>query len=488
MTGSRRNDFLIPTLAVLFDSAAIAVAFLFSYWLRFHTSLFAVLPLADDTPPLDAYIRGLIVVVPVWLLLFRARQMYGARRNVALPDEFFNIIKIVTLGMLLVMSAAFFYRAFSYSRLVFGLLWVNSIVMLFFGRVLLRAWERSLYRRGRDLRNAVIIGAGATADRIYRTLHNHPLLGYRIIGYFADTRGNAEAFLSEAQYLGSIAQVQEGLVTKQIELALIALDHEEHQKLFQLISECEGVNVEFMMVPDILELMATPDSMGIREIEGIPFIKIKGVPMTTWGRIMKRAFDLTVSAILLVFLSPLMLLIALLIKVSSNGTVLFRQDRIGLDGGRFMMLKFRTMVSGADKYDEAAGLGIPDDPRQTTVGRTLRSLSLDELPQLLNVLMGEMSLVGPRPERPFFVEQFKSLVPKYLDRHRLKTGMTGWAQVNGLRGNSSIEERIRYDLYYIENWSIGFDLKILMKTFGALLFHPDGQVERPPNSVNTSQP
>jgi exopolysaccharide biosynthesis polyprenyl glycosylphosphotransferase len=220
-----------------------------------------------------------------------------------------------------------------------------------------------------------------------------------------------------------------------------------------------------MMVPDALEMMTGGARM--REIEGIPFITLKSVPMTTWGRMLKRSFDIVVSGLLLLLLSIPMVLAALAIKVGSKGSVFLRQERVGIDGKKFEMLKFRSMGVGA----EAASGPVwakDGDPRRTAVGKFLRKTSMDELPQLINVLKGEMSLVGPRPERPFFVEQFKSLVPKYLDRHRVKTGMTGWAQVNGLRGNTSLEERVKYDLYYVEHWSMWFDIKILFKTVGAL--------------------
>jgi len=213
--------------------------------------------------------------------------------------------------------------------------------------------------------------------------------------------------------------------------------------------------------------------MQVKEIEGIPFIKIKGVPITTWGRIMKRAFDFVLSSLFIALGSLFFVLIAVAIKLSSKGPVFFKQERIGFDGEPFNMIKFRTMKVGAEKFDNQAGLGIKDDPRQTSIGSFLRKTSLDELPQLFNVLKGEMSLVGPRPERTFYVEKFKDIIPKYLDRHRVKTGMTGWAQINGFRGDTSLEERIRYDLYYIENWSLGLDLKILFKTVGAVIFHHD---------------
>lgn len=469
MSRPRSTDVLIPALGVLLDALTIEAAFLVAYWLRFNTAVISFLPLTEDTPPMGAYLSASAVIIPVWLLLFRSAGMYGARRNVGLADEFLHIVRVLALGMLIVMSAAFFYRAFSFSRVVVVLLYGTSVLSVFAGRVILRRIEISLYRSGRELRNAVIVGSNEMAGRIYGVLHNHPLLGYRISGYFAESPADPGSPLAKAPRLGTLADVPGRLSAESIELALIALPHAEHGKLYALVEECEGVNVEFMMVPDMLELLAA--NMKMREIEGIPFIRLKGNPLTAWGRITKRLFDAVGSASLLVAASPLLLGAALAVRLGSPGPVFFRQERLGLDGKRFLMIKFRTMVAGAEKQDRDAGLGIPDDPRQTGVGRFLRRTSIDELPQLLNVLRGEMSLVGPRPERTFFVEQFKDRIPKYLDRHRVKTGMTGWAQVNGLRGNSSLEERIKYDIYYIENWSLGFDIKILMKTAGALLRH-----------------
>ncbi len=471
MSNTRRNDFLIPTLAVLFDGLAIEVAFLFSYWLRFQTDVLLFLNISEDTPPLDAYVYGSLVVIPVWWILFNSREMYAARRNVSLSDEFVSVVKLVSVGMLLVMSAAFFYRAFSYSRIVFGLLWIFSSFFIFLGRVIVYQIEKSLYKKGKELRNAVIIGNNQTANRIYKTLHNHPLLGYKFIGYFALSKCDANESLSKEHYLGTFDEVSDALNQHRIELVLVAMNLDEHDSLYKLLRECEGINVEFMMVPDILELMA--GGMQVKEIEGIPFIKIKGVPITTWGRIMKRAFDFVLSFLFLVSSFWLFGLIALIIKLTSKGSVFFKQERIGFDGEPFNMMKFRTMKIGAEKFDTEAGLGVKDDPRQTSIGKILRKTSLDELPQLFNVLKGEMSLVGPRPERTFYVEKFKDVIPKYLDRHRVKTGMTGWAQIHGFRGDTSLEERIRYDLFYIENWSLGLDLKILFKTIGAVIFHRD---------------
>jgi exopolysaccharide biosynthesis polyprenyl glycosylphosphotransferase len=472
MPNPRRNDFLIPTLAVIFDSAAIELSFLFSYWLRFETTFLNFLPLTEDIPPLKAYIYGSFVIIPIWLMISNSQNMYGARRNVALTDELFSIVKIVTIGMLVVMSTAFFYRAFSYSRVVFGVLWFSSIVTIFTSRFILLQIEKALYAKGRELRNAVIIGCNDTANQIFKSLHNHPLLGYRLIGYFSDTPCSHLLPLTEAKHLGTLPQAPDKLVEERIELALISLENGEHPQLYKLLQECEGVNIEFLMVPDILEIMASPTKIEMREIEGLPFIRIKGVPMTTWGRITKRIFDLFVSIILIILFSPLLILISLLIKLGSKGPVFYMQKRVGLDGKQFDMIKFRSMKVEAEQHTGPTW-AKEEDPRRTKIGVFFRKTSLDELPQLFNVIKGDMSLVGPRPERPYFVEQFKTLVPKYLDRHRVKTGMTGWAQVNGLRGNTSLEERIKYDIYYIENWSLGFDIKILVKTLKVFLLIKD---------------
>jgi len=467
MSRSRRGDFLIPLLTVAFDAAAIELSFLLSFWLRSFSPFFSALGFVHaDAPPIKSYWLGSLFVIPVWSLLFHARKMYGARRSVSLSDEFINIIKVVSLGMLIVMSMAFFYRAFSYSRIVFALLWITSITFIFIGRATVQMFERHLFRQGKNLLHSVIVGNDNLANDVHTRLNRHPSFGIDIRGYFADTAANVELNLSRAPYLGSISEAPAFIMSNSIELVFIALRSRDHAKLFELISACEGVNVEFMMVPDVLEILTS--QVKVKELEDIPFLRIKSIPMSTWGRILKRVFDIAVSSTLLVGLSPLWLLIVLLVRLDSRGPVFFRQDRVGLDGKKFTMYKFRSMKVGAE-----VGTGPvwtkKHDPRRTRIGVLLRRLSIDEVPQLYNVLNGDMSLVGPRPERPFFVDQFKSLVPKYLDRHRVKAGMTGWAQVNGLRGETSLEERIRFDLYYIENWSLTFDFKILLRTLRAAL-------------------
>ncbi len=466
---ARRGDFLIPFLTVLSDAIAIEFAFLFSYWLRFQSPLVNYLGVKEmGGPPFSGYLFGSFFIAFVWLLLFQARQMYGVRRSVTLSDELLNIVKVVSWGMLIVMSAAFFYREFSYSRIVFGFLWVASIAFVFLGRTALHSLERRFYRKGRHLKHAIIVGSDTLANQVFVELNRHPSFGFNILGYFADAPADKELNLNNASHLGPLSETATFIRENNLELVFIALQSKDHHRLFEIISESEGVNVEFMMVPDVLDILTS--DVKVKELQGIPFLTIKSVPITIWGRITKRTFDLVVSAALLFAFSPIWLLLALAVKLSSRGPVFFKQERLGMDGRKFTMFKFRSMRIDAEVQTGPVWTA-KDDPRRTPIGVLLRKTSMDEIPQLINVLKGEMSLVGPRPERPYFVEQFKHLVPKYLDRHRVKTGMTGWAQVNGFRGDTSLEDRIKYDLYYIENWSLAFDIKILLRTIrAALLF------------------
>ncbi|MBI3585966.1 MAG: undecaprenyl-phosphate glucose phosphotransferase [Ignavibacteriales bacterium] len=463
-----RKDFLIPLVTVISDVIAIEAAFLFSYWLRFYSPLTSTIPVTLGFPPLEAYVIGSLVVIPTWLFLFNSRNMYASRRITYFSDEFFAIVRLVFVGMLIVMAGAFFYRAFSYSRVVFAMLGFSAVFFISIERFIVMKFEQRWYARGHDLKEVIIVGTNATARRVYENISSHPFLGYHVVGYFS-ANGAHEMNDSGAKHLGSIDVVPVYIKEHTIDVVLIALSYKEHPQLYEMVRECEGLNTEMMMVPDMLEMMTS--RVRIKELEGIPFINIKGVPLSTWNIILKRSFDAFVAVLVLILASPLFLLIAVLVKLDSKGPVFFLQERVGLDGVPFQVMKFRTMRTDAEK-DTGPVWTTKSDPRTTNTGKFLRRFSLDEIPQLLNVLRGDMSIVGPRPERPHFVEQFKE-IPKYLDRHRVKTGMTGWAQVNGLRGNAPIEERTKYDVYYVENWSLIFDLKIILKTIRAVLFGED---------------
>jgi len=469
MPHKRRQDLFIPLLTVISDAAAIEISFLFSYWLRFFSTLTYYIPIEYGLPPLDAYIKSSFVVIPVWCWLFNARHLYLPRRITSFSDEFFAIVRIVVLGMLLVMAGAFFYRSFSYSRIVFWILGVSAVVFISIGRFILMKFEQFWYARGNDLKRVLIVGTSTVADKTYRSLTMHRSLGYEALGY-CSVHSSAGDTMDHIPYMGSIASVPELIKTRHIDMILIAFSETEQPLLHDLVRNCQGLNVEMMMVPDILELMTS--QVQIKHIEGIPFLGIKSPTLSSWNFIVKRTFDLLFASLILLLASPIIGLIVILIKLDSRGPVFYLQERIGLDGEVFKVMKFRSMHTDAE---QATGpvWSQKNDPRTTALGRFLRRFSLDELPQLMNVLRGDMSIVGPRPERPYFVEKFKNQVPRYLERHRVKTGMTGWAQVNGLRGNASIAERTNYDIYYVEHWSLVFDLKIILKTIHAVLFGMD---------------
>jgi exopolysaccharide biosynthesis polyprenyl glycosylphosphotransferase len=464
-----QKDFVIPLLTVIADSLAIESAFLFSYWLRFHSPLTSFIPVTLGIPSLEAYVLGSLIVIPIWILLFHSRRMYAARRNVYFSDEFFAIVRLVFFGMLIVMSAAFFYRAFSYSRAVFALIGLSAVGFISVARALVLRFEQYWYARGNDLKDVVIVGTNRTARRVFDSIIQNPTLGYRVVGFFS-VNGLDQMETAGADFLGGIHQVPAYVRNHGVDIVLVSLTYKDHPQLYELVRDCEGLNTEIMMVPDMLELMTS--RVRIKELHGIPFINIKGDPMTTWNLIVKRTFDVIFSGISLILTSPLIGMLALLIKLDSKGPVFYSQDRVGIDGRSFQLIKFRTMRVNAENNTGPVWTK-KNDPRRTRFGGLLRRFSLDELPQLFNVLAGDMSIVGPRPERPHFVDQFKKEIPKYLDRHRVKTGMTGWAQVNGLRGNAPIEERTKFDVYYVENWSLVFDLKIILKTVRAVIFGKD---------------
>jgi exopolysaccharide biosynthesis polyprenyl glycosylphosphotransferase len=469
MKAKRQRDLLIPLLTVISDIVAIEGAFLFSYWLRFYSSFTQLFPVTSGFPPLEAYVEGSLVVIPVWLFLFNNRKMYRPRRIVYFSDDFFAVVRLVTIGMLIVMASTFFYRAFSYSRLVFGLIGLTAVSFISLGRFALLKFEQWYYSKGNDLQRVAVIGTNDIAKRISASLAANRMLGYEALGYFS-ANGKPAPGIKSLPHLGSFSSLPGKIKKRDIDVILIALNEKEYPLLRSLIRSCQGLDVEIMMVPDIVELMAS--QVRIKHLNGIPFLGIKSPALSAWNFIVKRAFDIACAATILVLTSPLFLLIAIAIKLDSKGPVFYLQDRVGLDGAVFKLIKFRSMRANAEKATGPVWSG-KNDPRRTSIGRILRRFSFDELPQLINVLRGDMSLVGPRPERPYFVEQFKKSVPRYLDRHRVRAGMTGWAQVNGLRGDASVAERTKFDVYYVENWSLVFDIKIILKTVRAVLFGKD---------------
>jgi len=451
-----RQQFLLLALLAA-DTLAATSAFLGAFSLRFHTPF---LPTPLEYPPLGRYLPLLLAALPFQAFAFQLVGLYRIRRERSKADEAFAQAQGVTLTTILLVATTFFIRSESYSRLVMVIFWGLDLVFVFGVRLGIREILRHLRRRGRFLRHVLIVGAGALGREVAQTLRGHPELGLRVTGFLDDQLPVGER-IEGREVLGGYEAVRSVVQSHRVSQIFIALPLEAHQELMKILNSLEGELIDIKVVPDILQFITLHSA--VEELDGLPIIGLSESPITGWPRLLKRFLDLSCAALGLLLLSPPLALIALAIKLSSHGPILYGQERMGLDGRRFVMYKFRTMLAGAE--DEIGPVwAAPDDTRRTWVGRFLRRLSLDELPQLWNVIAGEMSLVGPRPERPYFVEQFKARVPQYMLRHKVKSGMTGWAQINGWRGQSSIERRIEYDLYYIENWSLAFDLKILILT------------------------
>jgi Undecaprenyl-phosphate glucose phosphotransferase len=439
-------------LTLAADLLLIAACWIVAYAVRFY--LFPVV----DTPPFAGYALQLVPILVVWGFAFRAFDLYRPNRLGSRVSEWLDVAKASTLGVLvLVAIMTFVFREYAYSRLVIGLFWAESIVAVSLSRAVFRELFRFARRHGFNQRYAIVVGGGEPAAEVLRVLRRRPDVGIRVLGMLSDKREVPD----NVRWLGGIEDVRAVLDRQQVDIVFIALPHADYSRITTVLHGIGDDPVAIHLVPDVFALASLRG--GVEEFETVPFIHLRESPLYGWNRVLKRAFDLVGGALALTLAAPVMLAIVVALKLTSPGPALYRQERMGVDGRRFRILKFRTM-----RVDAEAQTGpvwaTPDDPRRTWFGGFLRRWSLDELPQFLNVLRGEMSLVGPRPERPSFVEEFRRRVPGYMLRHKVKAGITGWAQINGWRGNTSIERRIECDLYYIERWSLAFDLRILIQT------------------------
>jgi Undecaprenyl-phosphate glucose phosphotransferase len=409
-------------------------------------------------PPLADYLLMLLPILLVWSVSFRAFGLYRPRRIGSHLSEAVDIAKASTMGVLVLVAVmTFFFRGYDYSRVVivyFGLL---SIAVVWFSRAAFREGLRFARRHGYNQRFAVVVGDGELAATVVQRLQDRRDVGIQVLGVVGDDKDDTGG----ARRLGGYADLRAVLDAHTVDHVILALAHEDYGRLAGLLDAVGDEPVTIHVVPDLLRFASLRG--GIEQFEGMPFIHLRESPLYGWNRLAKRVFDFVFSAVVLAGIWPALLLLAAAIKLSSRGPVFYRQQRMGLDGRRFEMLKFRTMDADAEARTGPVW-ARPSDQRRTSFGAFLRRLSLDELPQFINVIRGEMSVVGPRPERPVFVEKFRQTVPGYMLRHKVKAGITGWAQVNGLRGNTSLEKRIQYDIEYIERWSVWLDVKIIAMT------------------------
>ncbi|MCL4466641.1 MAG: undecaprenyl-phosphate glucose phosphotransferase [Chloroflexi bacterium] len=458
----RRSGFaaFLPQVTLVLSDVVLLLA---AYWLAYHARFeLSFLPFQEMHPwrrYLDVVGLQMLLLVPV----FAAHGLYRLRRTISYSEELYGVFTAVSIDALLVLVAAVLVqREFIYSRgvIVFG--WLLSVLLVTLGRYVYYSLRATLRAAGLDMEKVLIVGTDETAKMVYERIQQSPQLGYLPIGFLRSRGGNGVEIFEGLPVLGDLEDVDQVVKRHGVEHVIVAVPGLAHEDLVMLVGKCRAQDVNIRVFPDIFQLSA--GQVNIDELNGLPLVTVKDIALRGYRLALKRLMDLIFSGFLLLLLSGPMLLIAVLVKLSGpRAPVFYAQERVGLDGRPFPMIKFRTMRPDAEQTTGPVW-AKKDDPRRTRLGTLLRRFSIDELPQLINVLVGEMSMVGPRPERPHFVEQFSQVIPRYAERHREKAGLTGWAQVNGLRGDTSIEERTAYDLWYVENWNLWLDVKIVMRT------------------------
>ncbi len=458
----RRTSQLLSAWFLVWDLAVTAVAWVGSYYLRFDSGWFPVL---KDTPDVALCLRNLPVTLLCAALAYRWTGQYKLNRFRRFREELLGAIQGTGLMVLLVMATTFLRQDPYESRVTMAIFTIASAVGILTVRRLSWMALRELRSRGYNQTRSIIVGTGRVARQTARALHRLSWLGIRNIGYIED---HPSRWTDDLNTLGTSADLPVLIQKYQVGHVFIALPmsrYHDARRVFNILSQSM---VEVRLVTDVPTLSGL--SLTTTSLDGLPVIGLRESPHFGLNMLVKRVVDVTVSFLLLIVLVPLMALLAILIKLTSPGPIFYGQERCGLNGEAFNMLKFRSMRVDAEEQSGAVW-AQKDDPRRTRLGAFLRATSLDELPQLINVLKGDMSLVGPRPERPVFIQRFRNTIPNYMARHSVKAGITGWAQVHGWRGNTSLRKRVQYDLYYITHWNPWLDIRILWMTLFHGLFH-----------------
>ena len=474
-----RQTRVLVACHVVLDFTLGMAAFALAYFVRFELGIFATPKGQPDFVPQYLVLMPFVgLLVP---LAFHLQGTYRLHRHRSGVDDFFNVLVGTLIAVIAGLLGTLYVQVYSaspadreagtfeVSRLVWGLFAFLNVGLAYSSRDLLRRYMRRRFAAGIGLRRVLIAGTGELARHVADRCLRHAEFGYHVVGFLDDeVAGGDHVGYRGLPLLGTLGDAEDVVARERIDQLYVALPLEQHVKMLDLIEVANRECIDIRVVPDFLQFVTL--RARLEELDGIPLINVNDVPLQGLNAAIKRLIDIGCTLAALTVLALPMAAIAVIIRLTSPGPALYRQERMGLDGRPFETLKFRSMYDDAERHTGPV-FTRRDDPRCTPVGRVLRRFSLDELPQLWNVLRGEMSLVGPRPERPYFVQRFKEQVPQYMLRHKVKAGLTGWAQVNDLRGNTSIEKRIEYDLYYIENWSVALDLKIMWLTVLRLSFH-----------------
>ena len=455
------NQKYFNRLHLLMDAVVVAVSYLLAWYIKFCT-IFADTEPGAGALDMETYFSFLYFVVPEYIILYYFFNLYAPKRATRRKYELEGIIKANAVGIVFFIVFLYMIKQQDFSRFMMGAFFVINIVFAAVYRTLIRNLLLYFRKKGYNLKYILLIGYSRAAEEYITRINANPQWGYVVRGIL-DDRIPSGTIYKGVRVVGRIANIRYILPENSLDEIAITLALNDYDRLEAIVDLCEKSGVHTKFIPDYNSLV--PSHPYTEDLMGLPVINIRYVPLTnTLNWVSKRAVDITGALAGIVISSPIMLLAALAVRFTSRGPVIFKQERVGLHNKTFQMYKFRTMEMQKASAEEKAWT-VKDDPRVTGIGKFLRSTSLDELPQLFNILVGEMSLVGPRPERPQFVEKFKEEIPRYMIKHQVRPGLTGWAQINGYRGDTSIRKRVEYDLYYIENWTMGMDFKIMFLTF-----------------------
>ena len=454
----RNNQSFLNRVHVVLDGSVTALSYFLAYEIRFETSL------NDPTVPhlpMYMYMWALPFLIISYIFLYNQFGLYRSKRLGGRRKELVNIIYANTVGFIGFVSVLYVINQTDFARSMLVIFAIVNIILETLMRNIIRYILHFIRKKGYNKKYLLMVGYSKSAEEYIRRIRLNPHWGYEVCGIL-DDRVPAGTMLRGVKVLGRIANLDVILPENKIVEIAITLPLDEYSKLERIVAKCEKSGVHTQFIPDYNRVI--PSRPIMEDVEGLPVINIRNVPLTfTENRIVKRLMDIVGSIVLLIVFSPIMLASFIAVKLSSKGPAIYKQERVGLHNTNFMMYKFRTMELQKESEEKKAWT-VQDDPRVSKVGKVLRHTSMDELPQLINILKGDMSLVGPRPERPQFVAKFKEEIPRYMIKHQVRPGLTGWAQVNGLRGDTSIKDRIKYDIYYIENWSVLFDIRIMFMT------------------------
>lgn len=450
----KQNQSLLRFNLVFLDIISLALAYLIAYYFKFRPASLAQVE--------SRYFLVFALSIPVILLTYYFTDVYGGYRLGRVRKEVFILLRANLVAMGIVFGLMYLTKAYIFSRIVISTYALLATLFTIGQRILVVSYIKYLHRKGLNLKKILIVGAGNLGQKFAGKILANRNYGYDLVGFLDDSPKKLGKKYFGVRVLGEVGQLEETLTANEIEEVVVALPLKAYQKFNGIVEACEKHGIRMVIIPDFYDYL--PGRPLVEDFDDIPVLNVRYVPLDLpFNRVLKRTFDVLFSLLAIFITAPILIFVAVGVKFTSSGPIFFKQERVGLNNKPFNMLKFRSMKF-SDEQTAQTVWTTADDPRKTKFGSFIRKTSLDELPQFFNVLLGDMSIIGPRPERPFFVEKFKEEIPKYMVKHQVKPGITGWAQVNGWRGDTSIKKRIECDIYYIENWDLLLDIKILVMT------------------------